>query len=183
MTIWIAKCYRPGKPRNSRFRDISVHARADCLRKKSGTAVDDQLIEERRGDLLLSTDRNLIDIDAVHAMLRASHWAGAMTRDQLVRAVANSVTIGIYDLGRQIAFGRAVSDLSTYAYLTDIIVAETARGLRIGRWMIETFVRHPDLQGLRRFALWTRSAAPFYEQLGFHRPGHSSTYMELEIIR
>lgn len=132
---------------------------------------------------MLSTDRSLIDIEIVLAMLRASHWAGGMTREQLVRAVANSVTIGIYDSERQIAFGRAVSDLSTYAYLTDIIVAETARGRGIGRWMIETFVRHPDLQGLRRFALWTRSAAPFYEQLGFHRPAHPSTYMELRIVR
>ena len=141
--------------------------------------MDDQLIEERRGSMVLSTDRSRIDVDAVHAMLRASHWASAMTREQLVRSIANSVVVGIYDGDRQLAFGRAVSDLSTYAYLTDIIVSEDARGKGIGKWMIEAFLRHPDLQGLRRMALWTRSAAGFYEQLGFGRPTTASTYMEL----
>lgn len=111
-------------------------------------------------------------------MLRSSHWASTMTREQLVRAIANSVVVGIYDGERQVAFGRAVSDLSTYAYLTDIIVAEEVRGQGIGKWMIEALIRHPDLQGLRRMALWTRSAAAFYEQLGFQRPTAASTYME-----
>lgn len=102
-----------------------------------------------------------------------------MTRDQLVRAIANSVTVGIYHGDRQIAFGRAVSDLSTYAYLTDIIVAEEARGRGVGKWMIEAFICHPDLQGLRRMALWTRSAAGFYEQIGFGPATSTSNYMEL----
>lgn len=141
--------------------------------------MDDQLIEERRPGLLLSSDRKRVDVDAVHAMLKASHWASTMTREQLVRSVANSVTMGIYDGERQVAFGRAVSDLATYAYLTDIIVADDVRGRGLGRWMIEAFITHPDLQGLRRMALWTRSAAPFYEQLGFVRPTAASTYMEL----
>lgn len=140
--------------------------------------MDDQIIEEHRNGLLLSTDRKRIDLERVHAMLRSSHWASTMTREQLVRAIANSVAVGIYDRDRQIAFGRAVSDLSTYAYLTDIIVAEEVRGQGIGKWMIEALIRHPDLQGLRRMALWTRSAAGFYEQLGFQRPKAASTYME-----
>ena len=141
--------------------------------------MDDQTIEEHRGSLVLSSDRSRIDVDAVHSMLRASHWAGGMTREQLVRAIANSVTVGIYDGDRQIAFGRAVSDLSTYAYLTDIIVAEEARGKGVGKWMIEAFLAHPDLQALRRMALWTRTAAGFYAQLGFAPPTAASTYMEV----
>jgi hypothetical protein len=47
--------------------------------------LNDQIIEERQGNVVLSTHRDRIDIDRVHAMLRALHWAGAMTRDQLVR--------------------------------------------------------------------------------------------------
>ena len=121
--------------------------------------MDDQLIESTRNGLTLSTDRARIDVDAVLAMLRGSHWAGTMTRAQLERAIANSLCIGVYDSSaRQLGFTRAVTDLATYAYLTDVIVDESARGQGIGAWMVEAVLIHPDLQGLRRIALWTRSA-------------------------
>jgi len=143
--------------------------------------MDDQLIESTRNDLILSTDRSRIDVETVLAMLRASHWAGTMTRPQLERAIANSVCFGVYDSsGRQLGFARAVTDLTTYAYLTDVIVAEAARGRGIGSWMVEAVLVHPDLQGLRRIALWTRSARALYERFGF-MPANvpSSTYLEI----
>src|SRR5690242_14294787 len=130
--------------------------------------MDDVTLEERRGDLLISTDRARIDIDAVLAMLHASHWGSGMSRRALERAIANSVCIGVYDAGgKQLAFARAVTDLATYAYLTDVIVAEDARGKGLGKWMTRLLVAHPDLQGLRRMALWTRNARGLYEQFGF----------------
>lgn len=136
-------------------------------------------VEERRGALLISTDRARIDVDAVLAMLHASHWGGGMTRASLERAIANSVCIGVYDAtGRQLAFARAVTDLATYAYLTDVIVAEDTRGQGLGKWMMQVILAHPDLQGLRRIALWTRSARALYEQFGFSTEMPASTYME-----
>jgi N-acetylglutamate synthase-like GNAT family acetyltransferase len=142
--------------------------------------MDDMTVEERRGEMRLSTDRALIDVDAVLAMLHASHWGGSMTRRSLERAIANSVCVGIYDAnGKQLAFARAVTDLATYAYLTDVIVAEDARGHGLGKWMMGVIVAHPDLQGLRRIALWTRSAKELYEQFGFSTEMPASTYMEI----
>ena len=38
---------------------------------------------------------------------------------------------------------------------------------------------HPDLQGLRRFALFTRDAQGLYERYGFGPPQGPSTYMEI----
>jgi ribosomal protein S18 acetylase RimI-like enzyme len=143
--------------------------------------MDDMTVEERRGDLLLSTDRARIDVDAVLAMLLVSHWGGGMTRASLERAIANSVCVGVYDSsGKQLAFARAVTDLATYAYLTDVIVAEDARGHGFGKWMTQALVAHPDLQGLRRMALWTRNARGLYEQFGFSTAlPPASTYMEI----
>src|SRR5690242_16450825 len=97
----------------------------------------DRIVEQRRDGLLLSTDRARIDIDAVLDMLLRSHWGGALTRDILERAIPNSVCIGIYDADRQIAFARAITDLATYAYLSDVIVHEDSRGRGLGSWMIE----------------------------------------------
>ncbi len=145
--------------------------------------MNDRIVEERRGHLLLTTDRPKIDVDGVLAMLLVSHWGGAMTRPLLERAIANSVCFSVLDGSRQLGFTRAVSDLATYAYLTDVIVAEDARGQGIGRWMIESVLAHPDLQGLRRIALWTRNARGLYEKLGFSTDMPASTYMELRTRR
>ena len=139
----------------------------------------DRIVEERRGDLLLSTDRTRIDVDGVLAMLRASHWGGAMTRPLLERAIEHSVCVGVFHGLRQLAFARAITDLTTYAYLTDVIVADDARGRGMGSWMLEAILAHPDLQGLRRIALWSRDAAPFYARYGFSTDMPASTYMEL----
>ena len=139
----------------------------------------DRIIEVRRGDLILSTDRSRIDIDAVFVMLRASHWGGAVTRDILDRSVENSVCVGVYRGGEQLAFARAVTDLATYAYLTDVIVAPNVRGSGLGSWMVETFLTHPDLQGLRRITLLTRDAQRLYEKFGFSTKMPASTYMEI----
>lgn len=139
----------------------------------------DQIVEQRRGGLLLSTDRSRIDIDAVLDMLHRSHWGGAVTRDILVRAIPNSVCVGVYEGTRQLAFARAITDLATYAYLSDVIVLEDARGRGLGSWMIEAILEHPDLQRLRRIALLTRDARELYERYGFvEGVTTASIYME-----
>ena len=139
----------------------------------------DRIIELRRGDLILSTDRSRLDIDAVLMMLHAAHWGAAVTREILDRSVENSVCVGVYRGDEQLAFARAVTDLSTYAYLTDVIVAPSARGSGLGSWMVETFLAHPDLQGLRRITLLTRDAQRLYEKFGFSTEKAASTYMEI----
>jgi N-acetylglutamate synthase-like GNAT family acetyltransferase len=141
--------------------------------------MNDRVVELRRGELQFSTDRTRLDLDEVLAMLLVSHWGGSMTRSLLERAVENSVCVGVYDGARQVAFSRAVTDLATYAYLTDVIVAEGMRGRGIGAWMVESIVSHPDLQGLRRFALWTRDAPDLYARFGFTKDLPASNYMEL----
>lgn len=141
-----------------------------------------RLVEERRGDVLLTTDRTKIDVDGVLAMLLRSHWGGGMTRGVLERAIANSVCFSVLDLAsrnRQVAFARAVTDLATYAYLTDVIVIEDARGRGLGSWMVKSIIDHPDLQGLRRIALYTRDARHLYERYGFTTDRPASVYMEL----
>lgn len=142
--------------------------------------MDDRPVERLRGDLLVSTVRARLDVDAVLSMLRNTHWAHSMDRETLERAIANSLCVGVYESGRTIAFARAVTDLSTYAYLTDVVVAPAHRGRGLGRWMVELLLEHPELQGLRRIALLTRDAQWLYEPFGFTvGVSGGSTYMEL----
>jgi ribosomal protein S18 acetylase RimI-like enzyme len=141
--------------------------------------MNDRTIELFRGDLTLSSDRARIDVDGVLAMLHRSHWGEAVTRATLVRAIENSLCVGVYRADRQLGFARAVTDLATYAYLTDVIVIEDERGKGIGSWMLEAFLGHPDLQGLRRITLFTRDARALYEKYGFTTEMPKSIYMEM----
>jgi GNAT superfamily N-acetyltransferase len=141
--------------------------------------VHDALYERRRGDLLVSTDRARLDLDLIHRVLDATYWADGIPRDVVVRSIAGSVAFGVYDHGHQVGFARVISDLATYAYLADVFIVEERRGQGLGDWLVESIRLHPQLQGLRRFALITRDAGPLYARHGFSRPPEPFGYMEL----
>ena len=140
--------------------------------------MDDAPLEDRRGDIVVSTDRSRIDPDAALLLLRTTHWAGGINRETLVRAIANSVCFGMYRAGELIGFGRAISDLATYAYWTDVVIAPDYRGRGLGRWLSDCMLAHPEMQGLRRVALLTRDAAELYSRIGFSEGPGSLIYME-----
>ena len=53
------------------------------------------------------------------------------------------------------------------------------RGRGLGKWLIETVMAHPDLQGLRRFQLVTRDAHGLYSRHGFDAPAQPDRQMEI----
>ena len=140
--------------------------------------MDDQPREWTRDDYIVSTDRRRLEIDLVHDYLSTSYWAAGMPRAVLERAIENSLTFGIYHGSRQVGFARAITDLATYAYLSDVFIIESHRGRGLSKWLMECVLEHPDLQRLRRFALFTRDAQGLYERYGFGPPRGKSTYME-----
>lgn len=131
-----------------------------------------------RGEFVISTNRSRLDIEVVHGYLASSYWAAGMPRDVLERGIENSLTFGIYHRDQQVGFARVITDLATYAYLSDVFVLEGYRGQGLSKWLIECVLSHPDLQGLRRFALFTRDAQGLYERYGFMPARGSSTYLE-----
>jgi N-acetylglutamate synthase-like GNAT family acetyltransferase len=140
--------------------------------------MDDSPIEVRHGEIIISTDRARIDVDAALALLRTTDWAGGMSRETLTRAIANSVCFGVYRDSELIGLGRVVTDLATYAYWTDVVIAPPHRGRGLGRWLSDCMLAHPDLQGLRRVALLTQDAADLYARVGFSEGSGPLIYME-----
>jgi GNAT superfamily N-acetyltransferase len=140
--------------------------------------LNDLPVEFHRSDLVISTDRARIDADAALALLHSTFWAAGMDRSVLLRAISNSVCFGVYHGSELIGFGRIVTDLATYAYWTDVVIAEHRRGQGLGRWLSECMLIHPELQHLRRVALLTRDAEPLYTGLGFTRGPGTLIYME-----
>jgi N-acetylglutamate synthase-like GNAT family acetyltransferase len=131
-----------------------------------------------RGDFVVTTDRSRMDPDAALALLHTTFWAREMRRDVLTRAISNSVSFALFERERLIGFGRVVTDLATYGYWTDVVIANGYRGRGLGRWLSECMLAHPDLQGLRRVPLLTRDAAQLYAAMGFTVGAGTLIYME-----
>ena len=126
----------------------------------------------------IDTDRTRLDLRVVHGFLAASHWARGIPMAVLQHAIRRSLPFGLYKDGRQVGFARVVTDHATFAYLADVFVQEAERGQGLGRWLVESILAHPALQGLRRWLLGTRDAHGLYRKLGFGEPAAPFEFLE-----
>jgi GNAT superfamily N-acetyltransferase len=136
-------------------------------------------IEQRKGKFLLSTDPARLDLKAVHAFLSHYWETEGIPREVIERAVRRSLCFGVYDGAEQIGFARLVTDGATFAYLCDDYILEAYRGQGLGRWLMESIVSHPDLQGLRRWFLGPTHDARLYAKFGFQPIAEPGLYMEI----
>lgn len=119
-------------------------------------------------DFIFSDDRNLVDVKAVHHYLSTqSYWAKDIPFSLVKKSIENSLCFGIYKAQQQVGFARWVTDKATFAYLCDVYVEETYRGLGLSKKLMSLMLFHPDLQGLRRYQLATLDAHGLYKQFGF----------------
>lgn len=116
----------------------------------------------------ISTKREEMDIDAIHAYISRSYWAADIPKPLLEKAINNSLCFGVFTkAGEQIGFARMVTDCATFAYLADVYILEEHRGKGLSKWLVEYVMAHPELQGLRRINLATRDAHSLYQRFGF----------------
>jgi GNAT superfamily N-acetyltransferase len=124
-----------------------------------------------RDDYEIDDDPARLDLAVIHRFLSEdSYWAKGRSRPTVERAVAESLNFGLYDVargGEQVGFTRVVTDRATFAWVCDVFVLPGHRGRRLGHWLIETMLTHPDLRELRRFLLATADAHGVYADAGF----------------
>lgn len=134
----------------------------------------------------VSFDQADVDLDVVHGFLRQAYWSVGIPLDTVERAVRGSLcaaALDVDDSGKelQIGFARVISDHATFAYLADVFVLPDHRGRGVARAMLQALVAHPDLQGLRRWALFTRDMQPLYAKLGWQLYPHPERLMVREV--
>ena len=137
------------------------------------------IVEYRCGEYLVSTDRALIDTEVVFEVLTSSYWANGIRREIVVRSIDNALCFGIYKGREQVGFARVISDFATYAYIGDLFIVESHQGRGLGKFLMESILKHPQLQGLRRWSLVTRDAHGLYEKFGFEALKKPENYMEI----
>jgi GNAT superfamily N-acetyltransferase len=139
----------------------------------------DKIVEYRRGEFVISTDREKLSLDVVHGFPTNCYWARGIPRETVARSIEHSLCFGVYEGIAQVGFARVVSDFATVAYLGDVFVLESHRGVGLSKWLMECVVGHPALQNLRRWILLTRDAHGLYSQFGFTAVAAPQRYMEL----
>ena len=146
----------------------------------AASSTPEKVLEYRRGDFLISTDRARLDLTVIHGFLTSCYWSKGIPREVVARSIEHSLCFGIYDgSGAQVGFARVVSDYETVAYLGDVFVLESHRGRGLSKWLMECVMQHPALQNLRRWILLTRDAHALYSQFGFTPIETPERYMEL----
>lgn len=132
-----------------------------------------------KNEFYISTDKTKLDIDAIHEFLSTkAYWCLNIPKSKVETAIQNSLCFGVYHNEKQIGFARVISDFSTIAYLGDVYILEEFRGNGLSKWLMETIMSHPDLQGLRRWILLTGDAHGLYRQFGWTDIADPSKWME-----
>ena len=129
-----------------------------------------------KNNYIISTDKSKLDISVIHGFLSTSYWAEDIPMEIVKKAIENSLCFGVYHENkaglpafRQVGFARVISDFTTFAYLADVFIIEEERGKGLSKWLMESILKHQQLQGLRNFCLLTRDAHSLYEPFGFKK--------------
>jgi N-acetylglutamate synthase-like GNAT family acetyltransferase len=138
-----------------------------------------RIINYAKGGFTITTDKEKIDIDAVHEFLSKSYWANTRSKDIIASSIENSLCFSIFKVDKQIGFARVITDYSTFAYLCDVYIEESLRGNGLGTWLLECILGHPNLQSLRRWLLATKDAHDLYKKFSFTSLKNPEKLMEL----
>jgi GNAT superfamily N-acetyltransferase len=125
------------------------------------------IIEHRRGQYLISTDKSKLDLGVIHQFLSTeSYWAQGRTMETVRASVEASWCFGVYDGERQVGFARVVTDGATFAWVCDVFIVQDSRGRGLSKWLVESVVASLDQAGVRRILLATRDAHELYRRYG-----------------
>lgn len=138
-----------------------------------------QHTEHRRGEFLITTDPDRLDVRAVHAFLSTTSWARGVSLEAVERSLRHSLCFGVFHEDRQIGLARVITDRATFGYLADVYILEPYRGRGLATWLVRCVVEHPDLQTVRRLLLATRDAHGLYRPLGFQPLKAPGDHLEL----
>lgn len=127
----------------------------------------------------ITTDTSRLDLEVIHGFLAQSYWSPGIDKAVVKKAIAHSLCFGVIHQNKQVGFARVVTDRATFAYLADVFILEAHRGKGLSHRLLDTILRHPEIQGLRRTMLATWDAHSLYERHGFTGLSRPDRFMEI----
>src|ERR1700694_4714793 len=123
-------------------------------------------MQRTRDGYLITDDVSRFDIDAIFTFMKSTYWAASRTREQIEASISKSICVGLFHQEQQVGFARAVTDQATFTWLCDVVVHPEHRNKGLGRWMVDSILRHPGVAPTR-IILVTKDAQAFYSKHGF----------------
>lgn len=131
-------------------------------------------------DITISDDKSRLNIEMIFEFLnKEARWCKGIPRETVERSIDNSLCIGAYYNGKQIGFGRVVTDYATFGNVVDIFVLPDYRNRGIAKFIMNAIVECPSLQGLRRITLATSDKQELYAKFGFTALQRPNIFMEI----
>ncbi|KAF1965074.1 putative GNAT family N-acetyltransferase [Bimuria novae-zelandiae CBS 107.79] len=139
-----------------------------------------------KDNYLISTDPALIPIPELNAAFASDmvYWATALPEDVMREMLNNSLCFGVYALPQDdgdttngdasedyklTGFARAITDFTTFLYLTDVYIAPPHQRQGLGTWLVkcvqEVIAEMPHLRRSMLFTYDWKRGVPFYEKL------------------
>lgn len=130
-------------------------------------------------NLEITHDTSKMNFDFIHGYLSRSYWSEGISKIRMKRAMENSINVGVFADGEQVAYARVITDYATFAYLCDVFVIESVRGEGHSKTMMKYILELPEIAGIKRFTLVTKDAHGLYEQFGWTQLPQPEMYMEI----
>ncbi|CDO61092.1 Histone acetyltransferase HPA2 and related acetyltransferases [Candidatus Phaeomarinobacter ectocarpi] len=136
----------------------------------------------RQGDFEVSTDRNRLDRAVIINTLSETYWAGDVSPERIMESVANGFPFGLYHVpsNRQIGFARLVTDMTRFAWVSDVFVIDAFKGQGCGKLLMQAILDYPPFENVYNWTLATKDAHGFYEQFGFQLAEGKDATMQLK---
>ncbi|GGF29613.1 GNAT family N-acetyltransferase [Echinicola rosea] len=121
-----------------------------------------------------------MDVKAIHRYLsEESYWAKGIGLEKVKSSLENSFCAGAFIADKQIGFVRAVTDYSTFAWVSDVYVLEAYSGKGIGQQMLKEFFAQEWFGELRRIMLATKDAHSLYGKFDFTSLDKPDMFMQV----
>ncbi|WP_075039806.1 hypothetical protein [Anoxybacillus mongoliensis] len=80
----------------------------------------------------ISTNKQYLDVDTIHHFLsQEAYWSKGTPKEVVIKSIENTpLCFGGYKgdisnrVGEQVGFARVITDLATYAYLSDVFICQ-----------------------------------------------------------
>ncbi|MGE7759604.1 GNAT family N-acetyltransferase [Peribacillus sp. NPDC097895] len=134
----------------------------------------------------ISTNKKYLDLHVIHNFLsEESYWAKGIFKETVIKSIENTpLCFGVFkgeldnEGSEQIGFARVITDLATFAYLSDVFILPNYRKKGLSKWLMDIITNHPELQGVRRFMLATNDAHSLYNKYDFEQIDHPKRFMQ-----